>query len=75
MANGTEVDVGALTQLNNTLKGLYKDLGIQPTARPIESLHEAMAAAEAESEQAHAELAPEPDADPGPLSAATEGTP
>ncbi len=26
VANGEEVDVGALTQLNNTLKGLYKDL-------------------------------------------------
>lgn len=75
VANGTEVDVGALTQLNNTLKGLYKDLGIGPTARPIESLHEAMAAAEAESEQAHAEVAPWPDAAPEPLSDATEGAP
>ena len=34
-ANGDEVDIGALTQLNNTLKGLYKDLGIKSTARTI----------------------------------------
>lgn len=37
-ANGEVVDVGALTQLNNTLKGFYKDLGIKPTSRPVKSL-------------------------------------
>jgi hypothetical protein len=41
-ANGEEVDIGALTQLNNTLKGLYKDLGIKPTARPVRRLAEVM---------------------------------
>jgi hypothetical protein len=41
-ANGEPVDVGALTQLNNTLKGLYKELGIRPTARPVRSLRELM---------------------------------
>jgi hypothetical protein len=44
-ANGEPVDVGALTQLNNTLKGFYKELGIQPTARPVRRLHEHLAAA------------------------------
>jgi hypothetical protein len=43
-ANGEVVDVGALTQLNNTLKGFYKDLGIKPTARPVKRLHEHLAA-------------------------------
>ncbi|MGC8519281.1 MAG: hypothetical protein ACP5P4_12260 [Steroidobacteraceae bacterium] len=38
VAAGAEVDIGAITQLNNTLKGLYKDLGIQRTARRAESL-------------------------------------
>jgi hypothetical protein len=42
VANGEEVDVGALTQLNNTLKGLYKDIGIRPTARPIRRLRDVM---------------------------------
>jgi hypothetical protein len=42
-ANGETVDVGALTQLNNTLKGFYKDLGIKPTARPVKRLHEHLA--------------------------------
>src|SRR5437660_12751423 len=37
--SGETVDVGALTQLNNTLKGLYKDLGLKPTARPVRRLH------------------------------------
>lgn len=38
--SGEQIDVGALTQLNNTLKGLYKDLGLKPTARPVRRLHE-----------------------------------
>lgn len=42
VASGEPVDVGALTQLNNTLKGLYKDLGIKPTARPITRLRDVM---------------------------------
>jgi hypothetical protein len=42
VANGEEVDVGALTQLNNTLKGLYKDVGLKRTARPVRSLRDVM---------------------------------
>jgi hypothetical protein len=42
VASGQEVDVGALTQLNNTLKGLYKDLGIERTARPLQTLRDVM---------------------------------
>ncbi len=75
VASGTEVDVGALTQLNNTLKGLYKDLGIQPTARPIESLHEYMARVEADEAQAHSAVPSEPAPDPDPSTTATEATP
>ena len=36
-ATGEQVDIGAITQLGNTLKGYYKDLGIQRTARPAGS--------------------------------------
>jgi len=43
-ASGQEVDIGALTQLNNTLKGLYKDLGLKPTERKTDSLGNYMAA-------------------------------
>ena len=72
VAAGEQVDVGALTQLNNTLKGLYKDLGIKPTARPIESLRDAMRELAAEDE-------PRTSADPGaasePSCDATEGQP
>ena len=42
VASGEPVDIGALTQLNNTLKGLYKDLGIRSTARPIHRLRDMM---------------------------------
>lgn len=42
VATGEAVDVGALTQLNNTLKGLYKDLGLKPTAHNVERLHDRM---------------------------------
>lgn len=35
VANGESVDIGALTQLNNTLKGHYKDLGLDPKARTV----------------------------------------
>jgi hypothetical protein len=44
VASGDQVDVGALTQLNNTLKGLYKDLGIKPQPRTIRRLHEHLSA-------------------------------
>jgi len=33
-AEGRETDIGALTQLVNALKGLYKDLGLKPVTRP-----------------------------------------
>ena len=42
LADGLEVDVGALTQLNNTLKGLYKDLGFERRQRPVRTLREVM---------------------------------
>ncbi|MGH8227338.1 MAG: hypothetical protein ACREU3_05460 [Steroidobacteraceae bacterium] len=45
VASGEQIDVGALTQLNNTLKGLYKDLGIRPTAKKAMGLHEYLAKA------------------------------
>ena len=41
-ANGEPVDVGALTQLNNSLKGLYKDLGLKAAARTVSSRRERM---------------------------------
>jgi hypothetical protein len=40
--NGASVDVGALTQLNNTLKGLYKDLGLKRAARTVHTLRDRM---------------------------------
>lgn len=43
VANGEQVDVGAITQLNNSLKGLYKDLGLKKTAKPVRGLRELMA--------------------------------
>jgi len=42
VAGGEEVDVGALTQITNTLKGLYKEIGIKPTARSVRTLREVM---------------------------------
>lgn len=66
---------GAYSNICNVLVGYLKALGLKRQARPIESLHEAMAAAEAESEQAHAEVAPEPDGAPEPSRNATEATP
>lgn len=42
VANGEQIDVGALTQLNNTLKGYYKEIGIRPTARPLRTLRDVM---------------------------------
>jgi hypothetical protein len=42
LAGGQEVDVGALTQINNTLKGLYRDVGIKATARPVRTLRQIM---------------------------------
>jgi hypothetical protein len=44
-SQGQETDVGALTQLNNTLKGLYKDLGLKPVTRTVNRLHDVMRAA------------------------------
>jgi hypothetical protein len=41
-AAGEQVDIGAITQLGNTLKGYYKDFGIQRTARPVGRLHDIM---------------------------------
>jgi hypothetical protein len=41
-AQGEATDIGALTQVGNTLKGYYKDLGIARTARPIRTLREVM---------------------------------
>jgi hypothetical protein len=35
IANGEEVDVGAITQLGNTLKGYYKDLGYKSKLRTV----------------------------------------
>jgi hypothetical protein len=52
VASGQEIDVGALTQLNNALKGLYKDLGLKPTARPLETLHDVMYRADKQPEPA-----------------------
>lgn len=75
VAAGEQIDVGALTQLNNTLKGLYKDLGMRPTARPIETLREAMRALEAEEETAAIEVSPEPESAPEPSGEPTEATP
>lgn len=37
-AKGEQIDIGALTQIGNTLKGYYKDLGIPRTARRISAL-------------------------------------
>ena len=42
-AAGEGVDPGAITQIGNTLKGYYKDLGLQPTAKPVRRLRELMA--------------------------------
>lgn len=47
VANGEQVDIGALTQLNNTLKGLYKELGLKPTPRTVRRLHEHLGNAKA----------------------------
>jgi hypothetical protein len=64
IANGEEIDVGALTQINNTLKGLYKDIGIKPTAKPVEGLRDIWRA-DAEAEPARrAAPASEPEAQP-----------
>lgn len=62
VAAGDEVDVGALTQLNNTLKGLYKDLGIKPTARPVQTLDDLRAEIQAEEAREAARAS-----DPPPL--------
>lgn len=43
-ANGETVDIGALTQLNNSIKGIYKDLGLRATPKPVKRLHEHLAA-------------------------------
>lgn len=41
-AEGGTTDVGAISQLNNSLKGLYRDLGIARTARPVRTLRDVM---------------------------------
>jgi hypothetical protein len=43
-ANGEDVDVGALTQLNNTLKGLFKDIGMRAVPKPAMDIHAYVAA-------------------------------
>jgi hypothetical protein len=70
VASGEQIDVGALTQLNNTLKGLYKDLGIKPTARPVQTLDQLRAELAAEEEREAASTPPTPDPDPAPESPA-----
>lgn len=42
VASGEVVDVGAITQISNTLRGYYKEIGIKPTARPVRSLRDVM---------------------------------
>jgi hypothetical protein len=42
VANGEPVDVGALTQINNTLKGLYKDIGLERRSRTVRKLRDVM---------------------------------
>lgn len=37
VANGECVDIGAISQLNNTLKGHYKDLGLDAVEKRIEN--------------------------------------
>jgi hypothetical protein len=44
--NGEDVDVGAITQLTNSLKGLYKDLGIKASPKPVKPLSAFMARSE-----------------------------
>jgi hypothetical protein len=47
VANGEAVDIGAITQLNNSLKGLYKDLGLKRRTKPAKPLAEIVAEAPA----------------------------
>jgi hypothetical protein len=72
VASGQEVDVGALTQLNNTLKGLYKDLGIKPTARPVQTLDDLRAEIHAEEEREAALAAGAGALEPAPPGATPE---
>jgi hypothetical protein len=71
VASGESVDVGALTQLNNTLKGLYKDLGLKPMARPIRTLRDIMS----EAPPDEPEPADEPPSDDGDANAPPESSP
>lgn len=41
-ADGVPIDAGALSQIGNTLKGYYKDLGAQPVARNARRLVDVM---------------------------------
>lgn len=76
VASGEQIDVGALTQLNNSLKGLYKDLGIKSTARPVQTLDDLRAEIDAEEEREAARTPSTPDPEPGSESpAATEANP
>jgi hypothetical protein len=64
VANGEQIDVGALTQITNTLKGLYKDVGIKATTRPARRLRDIMA---------EGSVAGQASAAPGASYAVTEG--
>jgi hypothetical protein len=45
VATGQEIDAGTLTQLTNTLLGLYRVLGVERKARPVRRLREVMESA------------------------------
>ncbi len=42
LAGGEAIDIGALTQLTNTLLGLYRVIGLERRTKPVRSLHEVM---------------------------------
>ena len=69
-------DHGPYSNICNVLAGYLKALGLKRQARPVESLRDIMAAAEAE-ERAESEASPESsiEAVSEPSSAATEGAP
>ncbi len=42
VANGEEVDIGAITQISNTLKGFYKEIGYAPKSKSVRNLRDVM---------------------------------
>lgn len=42
LAAGEAIDVGSLTQLTNTLLGIYRQLGLERRQRPVRSLRDVM---------------------------------